>query len=72
MGGDDTEVVEKRNKLRRQIKDNLISAAASGKDLEGTLLFSSYIIDSPYFSLINFIVGTISFKAGQNTPTGLN
>ncbi|CAA2980709.1 rRNA-processing EFG1-like isoform X2 [Olea europaea subsp. europaea] len=36
MGGDDTEVVEKRNKLRRQIKDNLISAAASGKDLEET------------------------------------
>ncbi|CAI9776877.1 unnamed protein product [Fraxinus pennsylvanica] len=36
MGGDETEVVEKRNKLRRQIKDNLISAAASGKDLEET------------------------------------
>ncbi|KAL2506645.1 Protein of unknown function (DUF2361) [Abeliophyllum distichum] len=36
MGGDDTEVVDKRNKLRRQIKDNLITAAASGKDLEET------------------------------------
>lgn len=36
-GGDDSEVVDKRNRLRKQIKANLIAAAASGKDLEGTL-----------------------------------
>ncbi|KAI3469680.1 hypothetical protein Pfo_026343 [Paulownia fortunei] len=36
MGGDETEIAEKRNSLRKQIKANLIAAAASGKDLEET------------------------------------
>ncbi|XP_052190973.1 rRNA-processing protein EFG1 isoform X2 [Diospyros lotus] len=36
MGGDDTEVVDRRNRLRKQIKSNIIAAAASGKDLEET------------------------------------
>uniref|UniRef100_A0A5B6Z8A3 rRNA-processing protein EFG1 n=1 Tax=Davidia involucrata TaxID=16924 RepID=A0A5B6Z8A3_DAVIN len=36
MGGDDTEIVDRRNRLRKQIKANLIAAAASGKDLEET------------------------------------
>ncbi|GER25486.1 rRNA-processing protein efg1 [Striga asiatica] len=36
MGGDDTDIVEKRNSLRKQIKANLVAAAASGKDLEET------------------------------------
>ncbi|XP_027165235.1 rRNA-processing protein EFG1 [Coffea eugenioides] len=36
MGGEDEEIVEKRNRLRKVIKDNLIAAAASGKDLEET------------------------------------
>ncbi|KZV43807.1 hypothetical protein F511_39588 [Dorcoceras hygrometricum] len=36
MGGDETEIVEKRNGLRQKIKANLIAAAASGKDLEET------------------------------------
>ncbi|XP_057783303.1 rRNA-processing protein EFG1-like [Salvia miltiorrhiza] len=36
VGGDEAEIVEKRNTLRKQIKDNLIAAAASGKDLEET------------------------------------
>ncbi|KAG8373135.1 hypothetical protein BUALT_Bualt12G0139200 [Buddleja alternifolia] len=36
MGGDEAEIVEKRNSLRKQIKANLIAAAASGKDLEET------------------------------------
>ncbi|GFP86081.1 hypothetical protein PHJA_000752000 [Phtheirospermum japonicum] len=36
MGGDETEIVEKRNGLRKQIKANLVAAAASGKDLEET------------------------------------
>ncbi|KAL3649049.1 hypothetical protein CASFOL_005452 [Castilleja foliolosa] len=36
MGGDESEIVEKRNGLRNQIKANLVAAAASGKDLEET------------------------------------
>ncbi|XWS39227.1 hypothetical protein CRYUN_Cryun18bG0032400 [Craigia yunnanensis] len=35
-GGDDSEVVDRRNRLRKQIKANLVAAAASGKDLEET------------------------------------
>jgi len=34
-GGDNAELVEKRNKLRVQIKAKLMASAASGKDLEG-------------------------------------
>lgn len=34
-GGDDSDIVDRRNKLRKQIKANLVAAAASGKDLEG-------------------------------------
>lgn len=37
VGGDDTEIVDKRNGLRKQIEDRLSAAAASGKDLEGSL-----------------------------------
>lgn len=35
-GGDDSGMVDRRNGLRKQIKANLIAAAASGKDLEET------------------------------------
>ncbi|XP_065863181.1 rRNA-processing protein EFG1 isoform X2 [Euphorbia lathyris] len=35
-GGDDPDVVDRRNSLRKEIKANLIAAAASGKDLEET------------------------------------
>ncbi|XP_061339018.1 rRNA-processing protein EFG1-like isoform X2 [Gastrolobium bilobum] len=35
-GGDDSEMVDRRNGLRKQIEDRLIAAAASGKDLEET------------------------------------
>ncbi|XP_019449903.1 PREDICTED: rRNA-processing protein EFG1-like isoform X1 [Lupinus angustifolius] len=35
-GGDDSEIVDKRNGLRKQIDDRLVAAAASGKDLEET------------------------------------
>lgn len=35
-GGDNPDTVDKRNKLRDQIKANLIAAAANGKDLEET------------------------------------
>lgn len=37
-GGDDSEIVDTRNRLRKQIEDRLIAAAASGKDLEGLLI----------------------------------
>uniref|UniRef100_A0A7N0VJW0 rRNA-processing protein EFG1 n=1 Tax=Kalanchoe fedtschenkoi TaxID=63787 RepID=A0A7N0VJW0_KALFE len=36
MGGDDTDMVATRNKLREKIKANIVAAAASGKDLEET------------------------------------
>lgn len=36
MGGHDVDIVDKRNRLRKQIKANLLAAAASGKDLEGS------------------------------------
>lgn len=36
MGGDDRDTVDRRNILRKQIKANIIAAAASGKDLEET------------------------------------
>ncbi|KAK9287973.1 hypothetical protein L1049_016418 [Liquidambar formosana] len=36
IGGDDMDVVDRRNRLRKQIKANIIAAAASGKDLEET------------------------------------
>ncbi|GAV69590.1 DUF2361 domain-containing protein [Cephalotus follicularis] len=35
-GGDSSDMVDQRNKLRKQIKANLVAAAASGKDLEET------------------------------------
>lgn len=38
IGGDNAEIIDKRNKLRKQIKANLMAAAASGKDLEGISL----------------------------------
>lgn len=38
IGGDDAEIIDKRSKLRKQIKANLMAAAASGKDLEGISL----------------------------------
>ncbi|KAF2290194.1 hypothetical protein GH714_004007 [Hevea brasiliensis] len=37
-GGDDSNIVDRRNGLRKQIKANLSAAAASGKDLEGNML----------------------------------
>ncbi|KAL8048066.1 hypothetical protein ABFX02_07G039600 [Erythranthe guttata] len=36
LGGDKTEIVERRNNLRKQIKANMVAAAASGKELEET------------------------------------
>ncbi|OVA05346.1 rRNA-processing protein EFG1 [Macleaya cordata] len=36
IGGDEADMVDRRNRLREQIKANIIAAAASGKDLEET------------------------------------
>ncbi|XP_026660024.1 rRNA-processing protein efg1 isoform X1 [Phoenix dactylifera] len=36
VGGDNPDIVDERNKLRKQIKANLMAAAASGKELEET------------------------------------
>ncbi|XP_010936119.1 rRNA-processing protein EFG1 isoform X2 [Elaeis guineensis] len=36
VGGDNPDIVDKRNRLRKQIKANLMAAAASGKELEET------------------------------------
>ncbi|MBA0856848.1 hypothetical protein Goshw_003872 [Gossypium schwendimanii] len=35
-GGDGLDLIDRRNRLRKQIKANLVAAAASGKDLEET------------------------------------
>ncbi|KAF3778071.1 rRNA-processing protein [Nymphaea thermarum] len=39
MGSDNPEIVEKRNRMRKLIKANLLAAAASGKDIEGCIHF---------------------------------
>jgi len=44
-GGDDSEIVDRRNGLRKQIEDRLIAAAASGKDLEGSFIVKFYNTD---------------------------
>jgi hypothetical protein len=37
-GGNTPDIAEKRNAWRKQIKENLMAAAANGKDLEGPCL----------------------------------
>jgi hypothetical protein len=37
-GGNSQDIVQERNKWRKQIKENLMAAAANGKDLEGVCL----------------------------------
>lgn len=49
-GGEVSDIVDKRNKLREKIKANLIAAAASGKDVEG-ISFMLYLLP-PEISLI--------------------
>ncbi|KAF8392290.1 hypothetical protein HHK36_022632 [Tetracentron sinense] len=36
IGGDDVDIVDRRNRLRKQIKANIMAAKAKGKDLEET------------------------------------
>ncbi|KAE9453070.1 hypothetical protein C3L33_15027, partial [Rhododendron williamsianum] len=54
MGGDETDMVDRRNRLRKQIKANIIAAAASGKDLEA--------LDFP--SAVRPTSASISWKIG--------
>lgn len=44
VGGDNPDIVDKRNKLHKQIKANLMAAAASGKELEGTHVFGFFFL----------------------------
>lgn len=50
IGGDDTDIVDRRNRLRKQIKANIIAAAASGKDLEG--IFFAIFLPAPCHSML--------------------
>lgn len=50
-GSDDSDMVDRRKKLREQIKANLIAAAASGKDLEGGSLTYFLVFFLSYFCL---------------------
>ncbi|KAK9160618.1 hypothetical protein Syun_006959 [Stephania yunnanensis] len=45
MGGDDADIVDKRNKLRKEIKANLMAATTSGKDLEETASEDDGLLD---------------------------
>ncbi|XP_039015394.1 rRNA-processing protein EFG1-like [Hibiscus syriacus] len=45
MGCDDSDVVDRRNRLRTQIKANLIAAAAGGKDMEETASEDDGLLD---------------------------
>jgi hypothetical protein len=59
MGNDDEEVVSKRQKLREQIKANIVAAAAAGIDLEGKDSFQvclSLSLYSWYYSILRISV----------------
>ncbi|CAL5395368.1 unnamed protein product [Camellia sinensis] len=62
MGGDDTDIVDRRNRLRKQIKANIIAAAASGKDLEAWALEYS---DHWLFSFSAIIANPKGVKSTQ-------
>lgn len=55
-GSDDSDMVDRRKKLREQIKANLIAAAASGKDLEGCFftIFSNFLFLLYFVGLVSF------------------
>ncbi|KAJ6898682.1 hypothetical protein NC652_025262 [Populus alba x Populus x berolinensis] len=60
-GGEDPEIVDRRNRLRKQIKVNLIAAAASGKDLEETGSEDDGLLDLSEDDF--FLTGTSSDEA---------
>nr|GLL44122.1 rRNA-processing protein EFG1 [Ipomoea trifida] len=61
-GGDDEGIIEKRTELRKQIKANLVAAAASGKDLEETGSEDDGILD---LSDDDFFASSASGKAAS-------
>ncbi|XP_021593239.1 rRNA-processing protein EFG1 isoform X2 [Manihot esculenta] len=60
-GGDDSDIVDRRNGLRKQIKANLVAAAASGKDLEETGSEDDGLLDLSEDDF--FLTGTSSDEA---------
>ncbi|KAB5545065.1 hypothetical protein DKX38_013177 [Salix brachista] len=60
-GGDDSDIDDRRNKLRKQIKANLVAAAASGKDLEETGSEDDGVLDLSEDDF--FLTGTSSDEA---------
>lgn len=67
-GGDDSEIVDKRNGLRKQIEDRLTAAAASGKDLEGSFILSSiYTTNNIILLLVLTMLLTLIFQVLGST-----
>ncbi|KAI6693374.1 hypothetical protein NL676_021084 [Syzygium grande] len=64
-GGDDSNMVNRRNGLRKQINANLIAAAASGKDLEESGFCSSSNASSKAIKQVIF--GTCSCNLSSNS-----
>ncbi|KAJ6725935.1 RRNA-PROCESSING PROTEIN EFG1 [Salix purpurea] len=60
-GGDNSDIDDRRNKLRKQIKANLVAAAASGKDLEETGSEDDGVLDLSEDDF--FLTGTSSDEA---------
>ncbi|KAF9677665.1 hypothetical protein SADUNF_Sadunf08G0131100 [Salix dunnii] len=60
-GGDDSDIDDRRTKLRKQIKANLVAAAASGKDLEETGSEDDGVLDLSEDDF--FLTGTSSDEA---------
>ncbi|AQK89628.1 DUF2361 family protein [Zea mays] len=56
-GGNSQDIVQERNKWRKQIKENLMAAAANGKDLEET---SSDELRQNYRLPINIVLWLIT------------
>ncbi|XP_050219913.1 rRNA-processing protein EFG1 isoform X2 [Mercurialis annua] len=63
-GGEDLDILDKRIKLRKQIKANLIAAAASGKDLEETGSEDDGLLDLSEDDF--FLAGTSSDEANAD------
>ncbi|XP_015573505.1 rRNA-processing protein EFG1 isoform X1 [Ricinus communis] len=63
-GGEDSDMVDRRNRLRKQIKANLIAAAASGKDMEETGSEDDGLLDLSEDDF--FLTGTSSDEANAD------
>ena len=57
MGGDDEDVISKRQKLREQIKANIVAAAAAGVDLEGKDIFGRlFVMENPFMIMTIYVL----------------